>query len=269
MLEDDFKTYLESLDLAEKSIRNYMVDLVLFGLWFREANDEDISAETITPVDIKQYRQWMIAQQYSPATINRRMAMARHLAKMVGITEKIKGVTEVDPGPKWLDKKESDKLLRAAYNRLQRLTGRRDYAIIVILLNTGLRVSELCSLRLEDVSISDRKGSLKVMGKGQKTRTIPLNSNARTVLKWWFDNDQLLAGLQPRTVQRVLEDLSHATRLQITPHILRHTFAKSLIDSGVSIEKVAMLLGHANLNTTKVYIVPGQRDLETAVETIC
>jgi integrase/recombinase XerC len=54
----------------------------------------------------------------------------------------------------------------------------------------------------------------------------------------------------------------------VTPHVLRHSFAKALIDSGVSLEKVAFLLGHSNLNTTRIYMTPGERDLEEAVRTL-
>ncbi len=72
-----------------------------------------------------------------------------------------------------------------------------------------------------------------------------------------------------RAVQRVLHRYGRAAHIDnLTPHVLRHSFGKALIDAQVSIEKVAALLGHSNLNTTRIYITPSNQDLEKAVETI-
>jgi len=73
--------------------------------------------------------------------------------------------------------------------------------------------------------------------------------------------------LSSRSVQCVLARIGQEAGLEhLTPHVLRHTFAKNLVDSGVGFEKVAALLGHSNLNTTRIYITPNQKDLEQAVE---
>ncbi|MFH1635391.1 MAG: tyrosine-type recombinase/integrase, partial [Chloroflexota bacterium] len=74
-------------------------------------------------------------------------------------------------------------------------------------------------------------------------------------------------GLTSRSAQRVIRRYGEEAGLpHLTPHILRHTFAKNLVNQGVGLEKVAVLLGHASLNTTRIYVTPGQRDLENAVE---
>ena len=73
-------------------------------------------------------------------------------------------------------------------------------------------------------------------------------------------------GIKSKTVQRSVSRFTDPIGLRgATPHTLRHTFAKSLIDSGVSLEKVATLLGHSNLNTTRIYTTPGMQDLEDAL----
>ena len=149
---------------------------------------------------------------------------------------------------------------------------------MILLLNTGLRVGELCALRLSDVQMSERKGKVIVRsGKGGKQRIVPLNRQARQMLSQWLlhrppvDTDALFVGqrnnaVSARSVQRAVGRLAQLAGLEdVTPHILRHTFAKSLINQGVSIEKVAALLGHSDLNTTRIYITPGERDLEEAV----
>jgi len=108
-----------------------------------------------------------------------------------------------------------------------------------------------------------------------------LNAEARKALQDWLsvrpeggneyiwvavENDQEGA-LSSRSVQRVILRLGQDAGLpHLTPHVLRHTFGKNLIDSGVGLEKVAALLGHANLNTTRIYITPNQNDLEQAVD---
>ena len=157
----------------------------------------------------------------------------------------------------------------------------RDATMATVLLNTGLRVGELCTLRLLDVQMSERKGKVIVRsGKGGKQRVVPLNGQARRMLRQWLlhrpsvETDALFVGqrsgaVSARSVQRAVGRLAQLAGLEaVTPHILRHTFAKSLINQGVSIEKVAALLGHSDLNTTRIYITPGERDLEEAVEVL-
>jgi integrase/recombinase XerD len=76
-------------------------------------------------------------------------------------------------------------------------------------------------------------------------------------------------GIQSKTIQRAVQRFAGEAGLEnVTPHVLRHSFAKALIDSGVTLEKVATLLGHSNLNTTRIYTTPGERDLEEAVKTL-
>jgi integrase/recombinase XerC len=88
-------------------------------------------------------------------------------------------VPQEQPGPRWLDRREQNALLRAA----ERAGEPRDLAVVRLLLNTGLRVQELCALTWKDVAVSERKGSLTVRhGKGRKHRQVPLNHNARAVL---------------------------------------------------------------------------------------
>ncbi len=161
--------------------------------------------------------------------------------------------------------------------------GRRDAAILALLLHAGLRVSEVCSLKKKDMVIGKRSGQVIVRsGKGGRYREVPLNRDAREAVKIWLSvrsdsaDDTLFVGrrgvgLKARGVQRMVERLAIAARLdpeQVTPHTLRHTMGKNLIDAGVSLDRVAMLMGHSNLNTTAIYTTPSQADLAMAVERI-
>jgi integrase/recombinase XerC len=101
-------------------------------------------------------------------------------------------------------------------------------------------------------------------GKGGKTRRVPLNIEARKALA----DFPLPVGLSERRVQEAIAELGRRAGLEVTPHTLRHTFAKNLMDARQDITRVAALMGHANLNTTRIYTAPGERDLRQAVEAL-
>ena len=177
--------------------------------------------------------------------------------------------------PKSLPKREVDRLVRQA----ERAGGKRDPAVLEVLRHTGVRVGELCALRLGDVVIGERKGTLTVRsGKGGKYRRVPLNADARRALTAYLAvrpaaaDDRLFRGTggRPLGPQGVADLVAkHARRAgleDVTPHTLRHTFARRLLDEGASLVDVAALLGHEKLETTAVYTQPHPRDLERAVE---
>ncbi len=299
---DAFHRYLAETK-SPRTVAGYARDLRLFARWFEQTNKEPLTPQALTPTDLREYRQRLLnVEKARPATINRRLAAIRAYVDWARQAELIdtnpangvKGVAEQKAAPKWLDKKERHGLLRevardlnAAQTEPARWQAIRDQAIVIMLLNTGLRISELCALDMNDVEIGERKGVVHVRaGKGEKARGVPLNKTARDSLRAWLKvrrraddehKDDVVKSvfvgqrgdpLQPRAVQRLLADLGHRARVEVTPHVLRHSFAKSLIDAGVSIDQVATLLGHSNLNTTRLYTTPGAKDLERAVEAL-
>ncbi len=143
----------------------------------------------------------------------------------------------------------------------------RDAAVVQLLLNTGLRLHEVAALELGDVQVSERSGKVVVrQGKGQKHRELPLNAPARPQGgSQAFFTGQRGEGVQAKTVRRAVQRFAKPAGVEATPHILRHMFAKNLVNKGVSLEKVAALMGHSNLNTTRIYTLPGETDLEEAV----
>lgn len=294
-----FESYLLEQDFAALTVRGYLADLEHFAFWFHQINGELLSPERLTPTDLKSYKQHLlVTERRKASTVNRRLAALSAYAKWAlskGIiqsdpTVNIKSVKQVASAPQWLDKQEQFALQRTIERDLQLsvlrypkrwVTRRRDASITLFLLNTGLRLGELTAMRLKDVRLSERKGSLLVQnGKGGKQRTVPLNAEARKALQDWLsirpqnESDAVwltvegeTESLGGRTIQRVLWRYAQEAGLEeLTPHILRHTFAKNLVNQGVGLEKVAALLGHANLNTTRLYITPDAHDLEIAVE---
>jgi site-specific recombinase XerD len=281
---NNFVAYLRKQDRALKTIQGYVSDLGSFARWFHQINGEKLTDKNLTDTDVRLYRQWLVERDAAPSTVNRHLATLRVYAEWIGIPVTVKGVEEQSLAPRWLDKKEqaalvreTEKVINAAQTQAAKIQGLRDRAVIVILLNCGLRISELCDLSINDVELSDRKGKLIVrQGKGSKKREVPLNGPAREALKNWMKvrvkGDALFAGkrgnrLSPSGAYRRLTELARRASIKdVSPHTLRHSFGKNLVDSGVGIERVAALLGHSNLNTTRIYTTPSARDLENAVE---
>ncbi len=287
------ESHLMGKGRAILTVRNYLSDLRMFGAWFEQRNAQGVSLALITPIDVREYRDALLSKRLSPATINRRLIALQVLsqwARQVGLiefdpTEDVRSVPRQKMAPRWLDRTEQNALLRRAQREMnnaptaaKQLQAQRDLAILLLLLNTGLRVNELCSLTADDVAISERKGVLTVrLGKGLKWRDVPLNAPAFAALKSWREvrrqanHSFIFTGarqepLHPRGIQHRISELGRLAGLEgVTPHTLRHTFAKNLIDAGVTIDKVALLLGHSSLNTTRIYTMPSALDLEQAV----
>ena len=281
----DFAGYLEESERSPLTIKNYLCDLNAFAAWFTEINEDELEPGKITPTDLRQFKEFLVLEGLRPSSVNRKLASLRsfiHWAQEAGLLSD--GRTPAVPktirteklGPRWLDRREQNALLRA----VERGGSGRDVAIVKLLLNTGLRVRELCDLAWRDIKIGDRKGTMAVRrGKGDKHRDVPLNKDARMAFSSLgysshigFD-ERVFKGqrgpLTPMGVQILLRKYAQAAKLEdVSPHSLRHTFCKNLIDAAVGIEKVAALAGHENLETTRRYCAPSLRDLQEAVERI-
>ncbi len=143
----------------------------------------------------------------------------------------------------------------------------RDRAIVELLYSSGLRLAELVNLNLEDLDLPD--ATVRVLGKGQRTRVVPVGRKAREALEAWLarrgvlaasDERALLVGrrgrrLTPRSVQLRLEQWSRraGAPLRVHPHMLRHCFASHMLESSGDLRAVQELLGHASISTTQVY----------------
>jgi site-specific recombinase XerD len=150
------------------------------------------------------------------------------------------------------------------------LQGKRDRAILELLFSTGLRVSELCSLSIDDVDLT--RDEFSVRGKGDKVRVVFLSDEAKSAIKNYLadrkDMDDALfirygkkahvgedARVTPRTIQRVLKQYATKAGItrKVTPHVIRHSFATDLLSNGADLRSVQALLGHANIGTTQIY----------------
>jgi site-specific recombinase XerD len=150
------------------------------------------------------------------------------------------------------------------------LEGKRDRAILELFFSTGLRISELTALSIDDVDLT--RDEFSVRGKGDKIRVVFLSDSAKKYISEYLQkrkdlddalfirygrkaNDGGELRLSPRAVQRLLK--KYATKAgitrKVTPHVLRHSFATDLLQNGADLRSVQALLGHANIATTQVY----------------
>jgi integrase/recombinase XerD len=279
-------------DGSRHTLTSYRHDLVGFAHWFEShvPTEPAFLPEAVTPTDIRDYRDWLVREaNRKPATVNRKLAALRAyfaFCKAHGYrkedlpTDGVRRVAEQPAGPRWFLKREVNGLIRAV-ERYGRGTNRvRDLAIVLTLRHTGLRVGELVALTLSDVTLGQRGGQLRVRGKGNKERIVPLNHEVRQALAAWLalraersdraDFEEIFLGQRGPLAAHGVEVLvaKYADRAglpALRPHALRHSFAKHLLDAGEDLVTVQVLLGHSNLNTTARYTRPGARDLEEAV----
>lgn len=151
------------------------------------------------------------------------------------------------------------------------IEGKRDRAILELFFSTGLRISELCELSIDDVDLS--RDEFFVRGKGDKVRVVFLSDMAKECLRDYLKNRKDLDDalfirygrkardggelrLSPRAVQRLLKHYAAKAGItrKVTPYVLRHSFATDLLSNGADIRSVQALLGHAHIGTTQVYM---------------
>ena len=186
----------------------------------------------------------------------------------VNITDKMEGPRLWRILPDFLNESEVKKLLRAHTYKKDTLS-RRNHCMLELLYATGIRVSELIHLRIEDISLS--KELLRVKGKGEKIRLMPLCGIAKHTLKRYLlssrplllkgkDSPYVFISKRGRPLTRAyLWQLVRTTaksvgiRKTVYPHLLRHSFASHLLSHGADLRIIQELLGHANISTTEIY----------------
>lgn len=290
----DFTQFLAQRGCSAKTLAAYRQDIAHFGEWFEAQNGEAFEPGLLTGVDLRLYRQSALESGAAPASFNRRRATLRALADYALASgalsydpfQGVERLAEQELPPRWLTKGEQHQLTRqlelainGAATEAWRIQAIRDQAMIVLMLHAGLREGEVCALDVGDVQIGERKGRVTVRrGKGDKRREIPLNNEARRAVKLWLNTGAVSSGalfigkgggrISERSVQARVSEIRIAAKLDgdVTPHALRHTFAKNLLDSGAPLTVVSKLLGHSRLETTARYVQPGWEDFERAVE---
>jgi integrase/recombinase XerD len=269
--------------LSAYTVRGYLADLKKFAEWFQASKGEELEPGKVTPADVGDYKAHLqTAANFKPATINRRLASLRAYFSWAfeqGLVSqnlaRVHNVEEQQTEPRPLDERDYRKLLREA----QKHGRARDVAIIQLLRHSGIRLGELCNLTLADVKISPGSGEVTIRSaKQDESRVVPLNRDVRRDLRAYLEEErpevddphlfigQRRNGLTDAAVQNIVK--KHAERAGVkgvSPQVLRHTFARSLLDRGVELPAVQQLMGHKRPESTARYARPGKGDLEAAV----
>jgi integrase/recombinase XerC len=274
--------FLKSLELAERSpltLEAYQGDLDAFARWFKDTFKDDPLLATVTSSDLIDWKRYQVEiLRHKPKTVNRRLAAMGAFLRFTEAqgwsieTHLPKYIREHRRGPQWLTINEERALMRAVTTK----GNKRNIAVVVTLLKSGLRISELVGLTWGDITMSARKGELLVRrGKGAKQRPVPLHAEARKALqaikppKAPRDEPVFHGQRGPLTahgIQQLMEPLGRAISMDIHPHMLRHTCAKRLVDAGTPLHVVARILGHDNTKTTEIYVEPSQQDLQSFID---
>ena len=257
--------------LSKNTLESYRADLSQFNLWLSKQKSELLNA---SQADIQQYLAVKFPQS-KPRSISRLIASMRRFYRYAlreNLIEKDPTLQIESPKlprslPKSLNEQEVEDLLSAP-NVLDSI-GLRDRAMLELLYASGLRVSELVTVKVTEVSTQD--GVVRVTGKGSKTRLVPMGEEAAD----WID--KYLKQARPDILQKRLCDALFVTARasamtrqafwylikryallagitkHMSPHVLRHAFATHLLNHGADLRVVQMLLGHADISTTQIY----------------
>lgn len=291
VLEKRITEFLEYLEIergrSEKTIRNYDFYLRRFAAWAKQPAPSAISDDLV-----RRYRLWLnralpgrIEKTLKKNTQNYHLIALRAFLKYLAkrdikslAPEKIELAKQQARMVEFLESDELVRLLKAAegdrgtmgleqWNNI----ALRDQAILELLFSTGLRVSELANLKIDQVNL--KRDEFSVRGKGGKPRVVFLSDDAKKALKNYLDkrqdtspflfvsHDRAKRGrkesgaLTARSIQRLIQHYALAAGItkKTTPHTMRHTFATDLLLSGADIRSVQSLLGHASITTTQIY----------------
>jgi site-specific recombinase XerD len=272
-------------DLSAVTVRGYRSDVATFLSWY------GAPLEQLAASDLAHFRQHLSRDRaLKPASVNRKLEAVRRFCRWAHAARKLRinvaaglKLKRVPRGmrPKGLTAAEVQALLRAA-GQTRRSLAQRNYALIQLLLQAGLRVSEAARLQIEDLEIRERHGKAHIRGKGEKERNVPLNATARRALQAYLEERQHAdrgdpvflsesgTALSIRSIQSLVSELArraHITRVAVSAHTLRHTFALGYLKQNPGkLVELATLLGHESLDTTAMYSLPAEEDLAEEVE---
>jgi len=257
--------------LAKNSLSSYATDLRRFADFLAE---KSIEIERVERIDIIRYFQALRTAGISARSVARALAAIRGMFRFLVAerhlktdpTENIENPKLWTTLPKSLQPSEVEALLRAPDGATAE--GLRDIAMLELLYATGLRVSELIHVKIEDLVMD--AGFLRTFGKGSKERIVPFGDAARDAIVAYIERGRAELAKQPdphlflsrrgraMSRQSFWMKIVRYARLagissHISPHVLRHSFATHLLENGADLRSVQMMLGHSDISTTQIY----------------
>lgn len=269
-MDESIENFLLWLEIEKgyslKTLKEYKYDLMMFIGFIDDKDPVDV-----TTWDIRKFLRYLKQEKnYKNVSLHRKICSIRSFYKFL---EKER-IVQNNPAhaiespkipkslPKTLTIEETKKIIK-----IPKLL--RDRVILVLLYSSGLRVSELCNLKLDDIEFAEKVLRINA-GKGNKDRIVPLNGGVAQLMKEYIDKSKILRSkhqsktlflnkygtpLSVRTVQRIVKKTKEQANInkKVTPHVFRHAFATHLIEGGADIRVIQELLGHASLQTTQIY----------------
>lgn len=288
-----FKKYLNKQDLSKRTINGYLDDLNFFCQWYMEVQNEKTDLLAVSHFELQAFRQYLVVgKRQKVSAVNRRIQALKRFfnwAHNQGVisdenpVENLRFMRRQSPTqPTALTKSEVHNLLRVAGQSSHGLS-KRNYAIIQLMLQCGLRIGEVIKLCYRDIKLQSRSGIINIVdSKGHKSREVPINLTARRALNNYFKSCDNNEDEQPvfyskrqkplslRSVQAMISSLARRAklnRISVSAHTLRHTFAINYLKANpTQLVELSQLLGHDSLNTTAIYTKSSHSKLAEAVE---
>ena len=258
--------------LSKNTVSSYMSDLLQLSKWLKKQNKD---LNNCTESDLNSFLASKIDQGNSTTSVNRALSSIKGFYNWLVYNNYLSvNPSELLESPKigrklpvHISEEDVEKILNAP--KLSINKGVRDKTILELLYATGLRISELTNLKLNQIDLT--RGIVRVMGKGNKERIIPIGETALTWLNNFINNYRQDFILNKNNnyifLNRKGDQLSRKfcwslitsyskkvlPSKKISPHSLRHAFATHLLNNGADLRSVQMLLGHSNLSTTQIY----------------
>ena len=284
----DFAAYLEvQKNLSPRTMSAYCYEIERFSNFLIKSNDKSLAMPhpaKIKREDLNRYLEYLkLKHDVKNAAIARVMSSFRVFFEFLVLND----VIEDNPASLLHNPKNPKKLPIFLTNHelaelfkvpdREDVMGSRDYAILISLAFTGMRLSELVGLDENDINFQTKQ--LRVMGKGSKERIIPLNDIVLESLREYLDkrpitddpavflnkNKQRISGRGVQNIVKKYVQLAGLKQLKISPHKLRHTFATLLHLNDVDLLEIQKLMGHASISSTQIYTHTNMNKLESAV----
>lgn len=279
-----YRTYIKvEKRLAENTVESYMRDLAQLAHFI--LHGWDVPPQQVEREMIERYLDWLYDEGREKSSQARQLSGIRSFFNYLLLNDEIDAspaelISAPKPArrlPDVLTTEEIDRILAAIDTSTSK--GIRDVAMLELLYSCGLRVSELVSLRLGDLFFGE--GYIRVVGKGDKQRLVPISDVARERVMRYLDERQPARtseevlflnnrgkGLTRVMIFTILKEAARRAEIEkrISPHTLRHSFATHLLEGGAGIRQVQELLGHENILTTEIYTHLDSEHLRSTVE---
>ena len=261
-----FREHLQADKKSRYTVKQYCLLVQSFLVWVKKTPAD------ITPGDLEMFRRYLsIDRKYSKNSLYLSTMAIHSFFRFLESTtaDTMKPPRRGQPIPKYLTEEEMSRLIRQADGHPQ------DQAILMALGYSGLRVGELCALDVEDIDFTDQLINVR-SGKGDKGRIALLEEKSVAAIRRYMDAKKVASGalflsthrqrINERTVQRLVKRCAIMAGINksVTPHVLRHTFATTLLRNGADIRIIQQLLGHASVATTQIYTHVDDRALRDA-----